>query len=234
MEMRTLRRSLLCSRLFANSNPNRTDQCPLFLTATAEPVHYSPVEAYELHEFHRVSIRWGSSRERQALETRRRSQLAGKKKKKETGCLALLMKLIIPTVGVIERHTACYTVIITHVVLLASSPGLLCGLDNCSRLEEGRRVGVRLTLPGDATAGHGTETVPSRHKFTDSSLLAVNAVRQELLSRWYTHTYTHIIYAIYAIYRIAGTNQRRACYELGRQFVERQQPMLQPLRCSRL
>lgn len=155
-------------------------------------------------------------------------------KKKETGCLALLMKLIIPTVGVIERHTACYTVIITHVVLLASSPGLLCGLDNCSRLGEGGRVGVRLTLPGDATAGHGTETVPSRHKFTDSSLLAVNAVRQELLSRWYTHTYTHIIYAIYAIYRIAGTNQRRACYELGRQFVERQQAMLQPLRCSRL
>lgn len=51
-------------------------------------------------------------------------------------------------------------------------------------------MGVRLTLPGDATATHGMETVPFRHKFTDSSLLAVNATRQELLSRWYTHTHT--------------------------------------------
>lgn len=187
-----LRRLPLCSRLFlANPNPNRTDQCPLFLTATAEPVHYSPVEAYELHEFHRVSIRWGSSRERQALEARRRSQLAGKKKRNRL--FGSPNEINYSNVGVIERHTACYTVIITHVVLLASSPGLLCGLDNCSRLGEGGRVGVRLTLPGDATAGHGTETVPSRHKFTDSSLLAVNAVRQELLSRWYTHIHTHSI-----------------------------------------
>lgn len=141
------------------------------------------------------SIGFPSDRDRAESDkpSKREEEASWPVKKKETGCLALLMKLIIPTVGVIERHTACYTVIITHVVLLASSPGLLCGLDNCSRLGEGGRVGVRLTLPGDATAGHGTETVPSRHKFTDSSLLAVNAVRQELLSRWYTHIHTHSI-----------------------------------------
>lgn len=58
---------------------------------------------------------------------------------------------------------------------------------------------MRLTLPGDATAGRQMETVFSRHKFTDSSLLAVKAMRREVLSPY-----------IYILARIAATNQRRA------------------------
>lgn len=59
---------------------------------------------------------------------------------------------------------------------------------------------MRLTLPGDATAGRQMETVFSRHKFTDSSLLAVKAVRREEVLSPY----------IYILARIAATNQRRA------------------------
>lgn len=70
------------------------------------------------------------------------------------------------------------------------------------------------------------ETVFSRHKFTDSSLLAVKAVRrEELLS---PHVYIYIYIGPNSCYESAP---RDVCYELGRQFAERQ-PMLQALRCS--
>lgn len=72
------------------------------------------------------------------------------------------MKLIIQRWRDRATHRACYTVIIARGVMLASS-GLVCGLDNCSQLREEGRVGVRLTLPGDATASrwNGNRSLPS-------------------------------------------------------------------------
>lgn len=81
---------------------------------------------------------------------------------------------------------------------------------------------MRLTLPGDATAGRQMETVFSRHKFTDSSLLAVKAVRREEVLSPYIYIGPNSCYE---------SAPRDVCYELGRQFAERQ-PMLQTLRCS--